>query len=79
MPTYLGRLPLEPEKATSAMRDMMAKLKLTRNEAKTTRGHVWNKSFDFLGYTIGKCYSPVTGRAAAKATLLRSDLWPIQK
>jgi RNA-directed DNA polymerase len=42
---------------------MMAKLKLTMNEAKTRRCQVWNESFDFLGYTIGKCYSPVTGRA----------------
>ena len=51
------------DKAMSAMRDMMAKLKLTVNEAKTRRCRVWNESFDFLGYTIGKCYSPVTGRA----------------
>jgi group II intron reverse transcriptase/maturase len=50
-------------KAMRVMRDMMAKLKLTVNEAKTRRCHVWNESFDFLGYTIGKCYSPVTGRA----------------
>jgi group II intron reverse transcriptase/maturase len=50
-------------KAMSVMRDMMAKLKLTVNEAKTRRCRVWNESFDFLGYTIGKCYSPVTGRA----------------
>jgi len=33
------------------------------NEAKTRRCRVWNESFDFLGYTIGKCHSPVTGRA----------------
>jgi len=50
-------------KAMSVMRDMMSKLKLTVNEAKTRRCRVWNESFDFLGYTIGKCYSPVTGRA----------------
>jgi hypothetical protein len=50
-------------KAMNVMRDMMAKLKLTVNEAKTRRCRVWNESFDFLGYTVGKCYSPVTGRA----------------
>jgi RNA-directed DNA polymerase len=50
-------------KAMSEMRAMMAKLKLTVNEAKTRRCCVWNESFDFLGYTIGKCYSPQTGRA----------------
>lgn len=50
-------------KAMSAMRDMMAKLKLTVNEAKTRRCRVWNESFDFLGYTIGRCYDPRTGRA----------------
>ncbi len=41
----------------------MAKLKLTVNEAKTRRCRAWNESFDFLGYTIGKCHSPETGRA----------------
>jgi hypothetical protein len=39
------------------------KLKLTVNEAKTRRCRAWEESFDFLGYTIGKCYSPKTGRA----------------
>ena len=50
-------------KAMNVMRNMMSKLKLTVNEAKTRRCRVWHESFDFLGYTIGKCYSPVTGRA----------------
>jgi len=39
--------------ALSAMRVMMTKLKLTVNEEK----------FDFLGYTFGRYYSPMTGRA----------------
>jgi RNA-directed DNA polymerase len=49
-------------KAMSEMRDMMAKLKLTVNEAKTRQCCVWNESFDFLGYTIGRVYDPRTGR-----------------
>ena len=53
-------------KAMSVMRAMMAKLKLTVNEAKTRRCRVWNESFDFLGYTIGKCYSPVTGASVPR-------------
>ena len=50
-------------KAMSVMRDMMAKLKLTVNEAKTRRCFVWKESFDFLGYTVGQCHDPRTGRA----------------
>ena len=50
-------------KAMNVMRDMMARLKLTVNEVKTRRCQAWEESFDFLGYTIGKCYSPKTGRA----------------
>ena len=58
------------EEAMAAMRDMMDKLKLTVNEAKT---HVCrmpdgeakppHETFDFLGYTFGRCCSPKTGRA----------------
>ena len=33
------------------------------NEAKTRRCRLPDESFDFLGYTIGRCYSPKTGRA----------------
>jgi RNA-directed DNA polymerase len=50
-------------KAMNAMRAMMTRLKLTVNETKTRRCRAWEESFDFLGYTIGKCYSPKTGRA----------------
>jgi len=50
-------------KAMTVMRDMMARLKLAVNEVKTRRCQAWKESFDFLGYTIGKCYSPKTGRA----------------
>jgi len=49
--------------AATAMRDMMVRLKLTVNESKTRVCRVPDESFDFLGYTIGRCYSPKTGRA----------------
>ena len=42
---------------------MMARLKLTVNEAKTHLCRLPEDTFDFLGYTIGRCYSPKTGRA----------------
>jgi RNA-directed DNA polymerase len=47
--------------AMSVMRTMMSKLKLTVNETKTRLCRVPDESFDFLGYTIGRCYSPKTG------------------
>jgi group II intron reverse transcriptase/maturase len=49
--------------AMLAMRDMMQKLRLAVNEAKTRLRRVPDESVDFLGYTIGRCYSPKTGRA----------------
>jgi group II intron reverse transcriptase/maturase len=49
--------------AMTAMRDMMAKLKLTVNETKTRLRRLPEETFDFLGYTIGRCYSKQTGRA----------------
>ena len=51
------------EQAMRVMRDMMTRLKLTVNEAKTQLCRVPDEPFDFLGYTIGRCYSPKTGRA----------------
>jgi RNA-directed DNA polymerase len=51
------------EEAMTVMRRMMERLKLTVNETKTRVCHVPHESFDFLGYTIGRCYSPRTGRA----------------
>ena len=47
----------------ATMRVMMAKLKLTVNQAKTRLCRLPEETFDFLGYTIGRCYSPKTGRA----------------
>ena len=51
------------EKAQAAMRSMMERLKLTVNETKTKLCRVPEETFDFLGYTFGRCYSPQTGRA----------------
>jgi RNA-directed DNA polymerase len=51
------------DEAMSAMRGMISKLRLTINETKTRRCRVPEESFDFLGYTIGLCHSPRTGRA----------------
>ncbi len=51
------------EQAITAMRDIMQKLKLTVNEEKTHVCRVPEESFDFLGYTLGRCWSRKTGRA----------------
>ena len=45
------------------MRRIMGKLKLTVNETKTRVCRLPEETFDFLGYTFGRCYSPKTGRA----------------
>jgi hypothetical protein len=47
----------------TVMQGMMSKLKLTVNEAKTRLCRLPEESFDFLGYTIGRCHSPRTGEA----------------
>jgi RNA-directed DNA polymerase len=47
--------------AMTAMRDMMTKLKLTVNETKTRLCRGPDEPFTFLGYTIGRLYSPRTG------------------
>jgi RNA-directed DNA polymerase len=62
------------DEALTAMQDMMSKLKLTVNESKT-RVCLPGQAFDFLGYTLGPCYRPLTGtcyfgtRPSAKAIL----------
>ncbi len=48
--------------ALVAMRNMMARLKLTVNEAKTRVCQLPEEKFDFVGYTFGRCYSAKTGR-----------------
>jgi group II intron reverse transcriptase/maturase len=50
------------QEAGRRMRTMLERLRLTVNEAKTRFCRVPEDSFDFLGYTIGRCYSPKTGR-----------------
>src|SRR5712671_5427996 len=49
--------------AMTVMQGMMSKLKLTVNETKTRLCRLPEESFDFLGYTIGRCHSPRTGEA----------------
>jgi RNA-directed DNA polymerase len=49
--------------ALEAMRSLMRQIKLTVNEEKTRVCCVPDEAFDFLGYTFGRCYSPMTGRA----------------
>ena len=49
--------------ADRVMRALMKRLKLMVNDVKTRICRVPEQSFDFLGYTLGRCYSPRTGRA----------------
>ena len=49
--------------AEPVMRSMMERLKLTVNEEKTSLRRVPAQTVDFLGYTIGRCYSMKTGRS----------------
>ena len=51
------------EEALTVMHDMMARLRLTVNATKTRLCRGPDEPFDFLGYTIGTCYSPRTGWA----------------
>ena len=43
--------------AMHAMRSMMSRLKLTVNESKTRHCRLPEESLEFLGYTIGRCWS----------------------
>ena len=51
------------EAAMTVMRSMMSKLRLTVNETKTRLCRVPEDTFNFLGYTFGRLYSPRTGGA----------------
>lgn len=51
------------QEARAAMQVIMARLKLTVNGTKTRVCQLPEETFDFLGYTFGRCYSPKTGRA----------------
>jgi RNA-directed DNA polymerase len=67
--------------AMTAMRGMMSQLRLTVNETKTRACRVPEEPFNFLGYTIGLCHSPRTGRSyigtypsAKKIARLRDEI-----
>jgi group II intron reverse transcriptase/maturase len=49
--------------AAAVMRRFMTRLKLTVNEEKTRVCRLPEETFDFLGYTIGRCWSRQTGRS----------------
>ncbi len=49
------------DEAMTVLRTMMSRLKLTVNETKTRLCRGPDESFNFLGYTFGRCYSPKTG------------------
>ena len=49
--------------AMQTMREVVNKLGLAVNEEKTRICRVPEGSFDFLGYTFGRCHSGKTGRA----------------
>ncbi len=51
------------DEAMQVMRSMMSRLRLTVNETKTRMCRLPEESFNFLGYTIGPCHSPQTGRS----------------
>src|SRR5579864_7449785 len=51
------------EEALLKLREIMGKLKLAVNEAKTRICKVPEGEFDFLGYTFGRMYSARTGQA----------------
>src|SRR5205807_7400775 len=66
----------DADEALAAMTQMMSRLKLTVNEAKTRVCQLPDETFDFLGYTFGRCYSSRTGRSyigtkPAKKRILR--------
>jgi group II intron reverse transcriptase/maturase len=51
------------EEASAAMQHLMERLGLTVNTSKTRVCRVPDDTFDFLGYTFGRCYSARTGKA----------------
>lgn len=51
------------QEAHQAMKNIMERLKLTVNEEKTQICRLPEDRFAFLGYEIGRCYSPKNGRA----------------
>jgi RNA-directed DNA polymerase len=64
----------DADQAMATMRIMMSKLKLTVNETKTRLCSLPEGSFDFLGYTFGRCFSYRTGRAYLGASPSRKKI-----
>jgi RNA-directed DNA polymerase len=62
------------DEAMLTMRTMMKRIKLTVNETKTKLRRVPAESFDFLSYTFGRCYQPITGRAYLGTTPSRKKV-----
>ena len=60
------------DEAMATMRSMMSKLKLTVNETKTRLCVLPDETFDFLGYTFGRCYNHRTG-ASLPGRLTREE------
>jgi hypothetical protein len=52
--------------AMQTMREVTKKLQLEVNEDKSRICRVLEESFDFLGYTFGRCYSRKTGKVWAR-------------
>jgi RNA-directed DNA polymerase len=67
------------EDALATMRDMMERLKLTVNETKTHVCRLPAESFDFLGYTFGRMYSPRTGGAYLGARPARQKVFGVSR
>jgi len=61
------------QQALAKMREMMSRLKLTVNEAKTQVCKLPEEKFDFLGYTFGRCYSIRRGRVILARFLRRNE------
>jgi len=53
----------EAEAALQALKQIVEVLQLSLNEQKTQIRRVPDESFDFLGYTLGRCYSGQTGKS----------------
>ena len=61
------------EQALTTMREMMSKLKLTVNEAKTRVCYLPEESFDFLGYTFGRMLLDEDGPGVSARFRRRSE------
>jgi group II intron reverse transcriptase/maturase len=53
----------EAQAALGALKQIVGGLQLSLNEEKTQIRRVPGESFDFLGYTLGRCYSRQTGKS----------------